>query len=82
MINQKRRVTLPQSALLAAGLRDGDLVHARSDGPGRILLEKAGLPVWAEPPCPLAGRRQAEETGDAATIAEFDPSYNPNARED
>ena len=31
---------------------------------------------------PLAGRRQAEESGDAATIAEFDPTYNPYARED
>jgi bifunctional DNA-binding transcriptional regulator/antitoxin component of YhaV-PrlF toxin-antitoxin module len=48
VINQKRRVTLPQQALLSAGLRDGDRVHARADGPGRIVLEKAGLPVWAE----------------------------------
>jgi bifunctional DNA-binding transcriptional regulator/antitoxin component of YhaV-PrlF toxin-antitoxin module len=48
VINQKRRVTLPQQALLDAGLRDGDLVEARADGPGRLLLEKAGLPVWAE----------------------------------
>jgi hypothetical protein len=31
---------------------------------------------------PLAGRRQAEESGDAATIAESDPGYNPYARED
>ena len=30
----------------------------------------------------LAGGRQAEESGDAATIAESDPSYNPHARED
>jgi hypothetical protein len=49
VINQKRRVTLPQQALLAAGLRDGDWVRARADGPGRIVLEKIGLPVWAEP---------------------------------
>jgi hypothetical protein len=49
VINQKRRVTLPQRALLGAGLRDGDRVRATSDGPGRIVLEKAGLPVWAEP---------------------------------
>ncbi len=49
VINQKRRVTLPQRALAFAGLRDGDRVHVRSDGPGRIVLEKAGLPVWAEP---------------------------------
>lgn len=50
VINQKRRVTLPQQALLSAGLRDGDRVQARAEGPGRIVLEKAGLPVWAEAP--------------------------------
>jgi len=49
VINQKRRVTLPQQALLDAGLRDGDWVTAHADGSGRIVLEKAGLPVWAEP---------------------------------
>jgi hypothetical protein len=49
VINQKRRVTLPQRALLESGLCDGDRVRARSDGPGRIVLEKLGLPVWAEP---------------------------------
>jgi PD-(D/E)XK endonuclease len=49
VINQKRRVTLPQGALLAAGLRDGDHVRATADGSGRIVLEKTGLPVWAEP---------------------------------
>jgi bifunctional DNA-binding transcriptional regulator/antitoxin component of YhaV-PrlF toxin-antitoxin module len=48
VINQKRRVTLPQRALVASGLRDGDRVFASADGPGRILIEKAGLPVWAE----------------------------------
>jgi hypothetical protein len=50
VINQKRRVTLPQQALLSAGLRDGDRVHARAEGPGRIVLEKSGLPTWAEAP--------------------------------
>lgn len=48
VINQKRRVTLPQQALMRAGLCDGDCVRARADGSGRIVLEKAGLPVWAE----------------------------------
>jgi hypothetical protein len=48
VINQKRRVTLSQQALLTAGLRDGDRVRVRADRPGRIVLEKAGLPVWAE----------------------------------
>jgi hypothetical protein len=49
VINQKRRVTLPQQAIVSAGLCDGDRVHVRAEGPGRIVLEKAGLPVWAEP---------------------------------
>ncbi len=31
---------------------------------------------------PLAARRRAEPSGDAATVAEADPSYNPYARED
>jgi hypothetical protein len=31
---------------------------------------------------PLAGRRQTEGNGDAATTAESDPSYNPYARGD
>ncbi len=31
---------------------------------------------------PLAARRRAEASGDAAAIAESDPSYNPYARED
>ncbi len=48
VINQKRRVTIPQRALSEAGLRDGDYVEARAAGPGRILIEKAGIPVWAE----------------------------------
>jgi hypothetical protein len=49
VINQKRRVTLPQTALIAADMRDGDHVSVRALGPGSILLEKTGLPVWAEP---------------------------------
>jgi bifunctional DNA-binding transcriptional regulator/antitoxin component of YhaV-PrlF toxin-antitoxin module len=48
VINQKRRLTLPQSALIESGLRDGDCVAAQAAGPGRIVIEKAGLPVWAE----------------------------------
>ena len=31
---------------------------------------------------PLAARRAAAEAGDAAAIAETDPSFNPYARED
>lgn len=31
---------------------------------------------------PLASRGEAEASGDAATVAESDPDYNPYARED
>jgi len=41
-------VTLPQQALLDSGLRDGDCVKVAGAAPGRIVLEKTGLPVWAE----------------------------------
>jgi hypothetical protein len=47
VINQKRRVTIPQSAFLSAGLQPGDRVRARSDGPGRVILEQLELPAWA-----------------------------------
>jgi PD-(D/E)XK endonuclease len=59
VINQKRRVTIPQSALVEAGLRDGDVVRARGDGAGRIVLEKIGRPVWAEPVHPSAASATA-----------------------
>ncbi len=49
VINQKRRVTLPNRAVVEAGLRNGDRLEVRADHPGRIVLEKAGLPLWAEP---------------------------------
>jgi len=43
----KRRMTIPRQPFADAGLSIGDRVRAHSDGPGRILLEKVGLPVWA-----------------------------------
>jgi hypothetical protein len=51
-----------------AVLAIGDFVIARLYETGRIG--------------PLAKRRQAEASGDAAAIAATDPSYNPYARED
>jgi hypothetical protein len=47
VINQKRRVTIPQSAFFPAGFQPGDRLRARSDGPGRVILEQAELPDWA-----------------------------------
>jgi hypothetical protein len=53
-------------ALVALGI--GDFVIAGLFSSGRIG--------------PLSARRAATEAGDAAAIAETDPSFNPYARED
>ncbi len=42
-INEKRKVTLPQQAVLEAGLDVGDRLRVRSHGYGRIVLERIGL---------------------------------------
>ena len=47
VINQKRRVTIPQRAFYEAGLENGSRVRVRSDGPGRLVLEQIELPAWA-----------------------------------
>jgi hypothetical protein len=44
VINQKRRVTLPQAAVIAADIRDGDRVRVTAEGYGRISLERIELP--------------------------------------
>jgi PD-(D/E)XK endonuclease len=47
VINQKRRMTIPQSAFFEAGLVNGSKLRVRSDGPGRIIVEQVELPAWA-----------------------------------
>jgi hypothetical protein len=47
LINQKRRVTLPQQACIEAGLQDADRLIARSDGDGRVVLERIDPPPSA-----------------------------------
>jgi bifunctional DNA-binding transcriptional regulator/antitoxin component of YhaV-PrlF toxin-antitoxin module len=42
-INEKRKVTLPQKAVIEAGLDVGDRLRVRSHGYGRIVLERVGL---------------------------------------
>jgi PD-(D/E)XK endonuclease len=42
-INEKRKVTIPQQAVLEAGLAIGDRLRVRSHGYGRIVLERIGL---------------------------------------
>jgi hypothetical protein len=49
VINQKRRVTIPQAPLFAAGLQNGDRLRVRSEGFGRIVLERADLADWDWP---------------------------------
>lgn len=47
LVNQKRRVTLPQRACIEAGLQDNDQLMVRSDGDGRIVLERIDPPPSA-----------------------------------
>jgi hypothetical protein len=47
VINQKRRITIPQRAFFESGFENGRRVRVRSDGPGRIVLEQIELPEWA-----------------------------------
>jgi PD-(D/E)XK nuclease superfamily protein len=47
IVNQKRRITIPQGAFIEAGLEDGARMRARADGVGRIVLERVDLPGWA-----------------------------------
>lgn len=42
-INEKRKVTIPQQAVLEAGLDVGDRLRVRGHGYGRIVLERIGL---------------------------------------
>jgi bifunctional DNA-binding transcriptional regulator/antitoxin component of YhaV-PrlF toxin-antitoxin module len=39
-ISSKHQITIPADALRAAGLRVGDRVVARAEGPGRVVLER------------------------------------------
>lgn len=47
LINQKRRVTLPQQACIDAGLQNHDRLLARGDGDGRVVLERMDPPPGA-----------------------------------
>lgn len=56
VINQKRRLTIPQLPFFEAGLANGGKVRVRADGPGRIVIEQIELPDWARGPAGT-GRR-------------------------
>jgi PD-(D/E)XK endonuclease len=47
IINQKRRVNIPQKPFFEAGFELGDTVQVRCDGYGRVVLERVELPDWA-----------------------------------
>jgi hypothetical protein len=49
VINQKRRITIPQRPFFEAGFANGGKVRVRADGPGRIVIEQFELPAWARP---------------------------------
>jgi hypothetical protein len=47
VINQKRRITLPQKPFFEAGFANGGKVRVRANGPGRIVIEQVELPAWS-----------------------------------
>lgn len=47
IINQKRRVTIPQQACIEAGFQESDSLLVRSEGDGRVLLERIDPPPGA-----------------------------------
>jgi Holliday junction resolvase-like predicted endonuclease len=46
VINQKRRITIPQRPFFEAGFENGGQVRVRSVGSGRVLIEQIELPDW------------------------------------
>jgi hypothetical protein len=50
VINQKRRITIPQRPFFEAGFANGGRVRVRADGPGRLVVEQIELPDWAREP--------------------------------
>jgi Holliday junction resolvase-like predicted endonuclease len=47
VINQKRRITIPQRPFFEAGFENGGRVRVRAVGPGRMLVEQIELPGWS-----------------------------------
>jgi bifunctional DNA-binding transcriptional regulator/antitoxin component of YhaV-PrlF toxin-antitoxin module len=39
-VSSKHQITIPIGAFSDAGLREGDVVQVRADGPGRILIAR------------------------------------------
>jgi Holliday junction resolvase-like predicted endonuclease len=47
VINQKRRITIPQRPFFEAGFENAGKVRVRAVGPGRVLIEQIELPDWS-----------------------------------
>jgi hypothetical protein len=50
VINQKRRITIPQRPFFEAGFENSARVRVRAVGPGRMLIEQTELPDWSKGP--------------------------------
>lgn len=59
-VSSKHQVTIPADALRAAGLRAGERLVARADGPGRVVFERE-LDVLAEFSGALTGAYEPDE---------------------
>jgi hypothetical protein len=59
VINQKRRLTIPQRPFFEAGFANSGRVRVRAEGSGRIVIEQIELPPWAREPAE-AERRAPE----------------------
>jgi hypothetical protein len=59
VINQKRRLTIPQRPFFEAGFENGGRVKVRAVGPGRMLVEQIELPDWSREPA--GAERRAPE---------------------
>jgi len=46
-ISAKHQITIPAAAFRAAGLRAGERLVARAEGPGRVVLERREDPLAA-----------------------------------
>lgn len=62
-ISSKHQITIPADALRAAGLEVGDRVVARSDGAGRVILEREH-DVLAEFAGAMTGAYHPDEVGE------------------
>jgi hypothetical protein len=49
MLRQKRQATVPKRPCADAGLKVGDRMRVRADGPGRLVFERVSQPQVFSP---------------------------------